>query len=291
MSEYKYAIIAALLIISLTALGQGQAPAPCPPPPAPGQAPAYQEITVTDPGSLAGHVSFQGQYTPMKWKVIKDRDFCGDTIIDESVVVSPQGGLQYVVVSIDDIKAGKALPHAVKEVANKQCRYQPHVEVFAVCDKVMITNRDPILHNTHAYLGPGVFEPVKPEKTKEGLWVISEQQYAQGPATAQGPMVAFTTLFNLGLPTQDFMPKKTMREPGLVTLKCDAGHTWMTGYFWVKPHPYAAVTDQGGDFLITDIPAGEYTVSFWHEMLGVQKQKVTIKKEEKATLNVTFILK
>ncbi len=289
MPRSRYAYIILLLTFSATARGQGQAPSPCPPPPASGQ-PAYKEITVTDPGSLTGRVSFQGQYTPMKWKVIKDRDYCGDTITDESLVASPRGGLQNVVVSIDDIKEGKALPYAIKEVANKQCRYQPHVEVLAVCDKLMISNRDPILHNTHAYMGPGVFEPIKPEKTKDGLWVINEQD-AQGPATAQGPMVAFTTLFNLGLPTQDFMPKKTMRQTGLITLKCDAGHTWMTGYVWVKPHPYADVTDPDGDFLITDIPAGEYTVTFWHETLGVQQQKVTINRGEKTTVNVTFTLK
>ncbi|HUT52657.1 MAG TPA: carboxypeptidase regulatory-like domain-containing protein [bacterium] len=290
MPRSKFAYVILLSALSVTAFGQGRPPSPCPTPPAAGQ-PAYKEITVTDPGSLTGRVSFKGQYAPMKWKVIKDRDCCGDTVIDESLVASPQGGLQYVVVSIDDIREGKALPYAIKEVANKQCRYQPHVEVLTLCDKLMITNRDPILHNTHAYIGPSIYEPVKPEKTKDGLWVVSEQQYAQGPATAQGPMVAFTTLFNLGLPTQDFMPKKTMREPGLITLKCDAGHTWMTGYVWVKPHPYAAVTGPDGEFLITDIPAGEYTVTFWHEALGVQQQKVTINKGEKTTVNVTYTLK
>ena len=278
-----------LLIFSMAAFGQGQPPAPCPAPPEPGKEPAYQEISVTSPGTLSGRVTFSGKYTPMKWKVVKDREFCGDTVIDESVVATPDGGLQFVVVSIDDIKEGKALPREVKEIANKQCRYQPHVEAMSVCSKLMITNHDTIFHNTHGYIGEGEFIPQKPELSPEGLWVIAYEETSNGKAAQ--PMVAFTTLFNLGLPTQDFKPKKTMRDPGLITLKCDAGHTWMTGYVWVKPHPYVTVTDRDGRFSLTEVPAGEHTVTFWHESLGVQEQKVVIKKGETATVNATFTLK
>lgn len=263
--------------------------APCPPPPEAGKAPLYKEVKVTNPGSLSGRVSFTGKYVPAKWKVVKDNQFCGETVIDESLVVSPKGGLQYVVVSIDDIREGKPLPHVVKEVANKDCRYQPHVEALCQCDKLMITNHDPILHNTHGYIGDKVFEPQKPVVTKDGLWMIAYVETST--PTTSAPTVAVTTLFNLGLPTQDFKPKKMMRQPGLLTLKCDAGHTWMTGFVWVKSHPYVTVTDAEGRFTLTDIPAGEHTVTFWHERLGTKQQKITITQGKTAALDLSFALK
>ena len=263
--------------------------APCPPPPEAGKAPRYQEVKVANPGTLSGRVSFSGKSTPVKWKVVKDNQFCGETVIDESLVVSAKGGLRFVVVSIDDIREGKPFPRVVKEMANQDCRYQPHVEALCQCDKLMITNHDPILHNTHAYIGDKVFEPQKPVVTKDGLWMIA---YVESSApTTSAPTVAVTTLFNLGLPTQDFKPKKMMRQPGLLTLKCDAGHTWMTGFVWVKPHPYVTVTDAEGRYTLADIPAGEHTVTFWHERLGTKQQKILITQGQTATLDLSFALK
>jgi len=289
MSRFKFLLVVACMIVSSTALSAKKPPKPCPQPPEPGKEPAYKEVEVVDAGILAGRVDFVGEYTPMKWKVVKDRDFCGDTIIDESLVASSDGGLRFVAVMIEDIRAGKALPRQIKELANKDCRYQPHVETISVCSKLMITNHDPIFHNTHAYIGDAIFEPQKPELTHDGLFVIAYEQTPEAANT--GPMIAFTTLFNLGLPTQDFKPKKTMREPGLITLKCDAGHTWMTGYVWVKPHPYLTVTDADGKYKITQIPPGEYTITFWQEMLGTQEKKAVIKKGETTTLDLTYTLK
>jgi len=269
----------------------GESPAgppkkPCPLPPEPGQEPAYTQMEEFDAGELAGRVTFSGDYTPMKWKVVKDREFCGDSIVDESLVASQDGGLRFVVVSIDDIKKGKPLPREVKEVANKDCRYQPHVEALSVCSKLMITNHDPIFHNTHGYIGPAVFDPQKPDLTHDGMWVI---QYESAPEqSAAATLTAFSTIFNLGLPTQEFKPKKTVRKTGLITLKCDAGHTWMTGYVWVKPHPYVTVTGPSGDYRISDVPAGKHTVTFWHETLGTRQESVTIEKDAAAILDMAF---
>lgn len=277
-----------IFLLATSAAADKPQPKPCPAPPAEGEQPAYREIEVKDPGAVKGRVSYEGPVKVMKWKVVKDREFCGDSVSDESLVVSDGGGLRWVVVSIDNIREGKALPREVKEMANKDCYYQPHVDSFSVCSKMMVTNHDPILHNTHAYIGEVIFQAQKPELTHDGMWVIAAEQ--SGVPTTSSP-VAFTTLFNLGLPNQDFKPKKTLREPGLLTLKCDAGHTWMTAYVWVFNHPYSAVTDQDGEFAIFDVPEGEYTLTFWHETLGARQEKVTVRKNETATVNVTFTAK
>ena len=119
MQRLKQVIwVAALWGLAFSAQAK-RPPKPCPEPPAEGEAPAYREVEVSNPGALKGRVSFSGDYTPMKWKVVKDREFCGDTIIDESLVTGGDGGLRYVVVSIDGIKEGKPYPRTIKEMANK----------------------------------------------------------------------------------------------------------------------------------------------------------------------------
>ncbi len=285
----KTILVTALAALFICGVSMAERTAkPCPAPPAEGEEPAYKEIEVKDPGALSGRVTFEGNYAPKKWKTVKDGDFCGASVADESLVAGPDGGLRYVAVMFDDIKEGKALPKVVKEMANKDCIYQPHVDTYTVCDKTMVTNHDPILHNTHAYLGDEIFEPGRPRE-EDGLLVLSEEDFTRG--TSAPTLTSITTLFNLGLPTQDFKPKKTLREPGLITLKCDAGHTWMTGFIWVKPHPYHTVTDAAGAYKIEEIPPGEYTVTMWHEKLGEQKHKVKIEKGKTTVLDSKFTLK
>ena len=53
-------------------------------------------------------------------------------------------------------------------------------------------------------------------------------------------------------------------------------HPWMKAYFFVLDHPYFAVTDEKGRFEIQGLPAGEYTLSAWHEKFAEQEAKITV---------------
>ena len=48
-------------------------------------------------------------------------------------------------------------------------------------------------------------------------------------------------------------------------MRCNAGHVWMNAEMLVVPHPYYVVTDQEGNFRLTNGPAGEYEIEAWHE--------------------------
>ena len=54
------------------------------------------------------------------------------------------------------------------------------------------------------------------------------------------------------------------------------------------PHPFFAVSTEGGSFEIEGLPAGIYTVEAWHEQLGTQTQRVTVDGATQATIRFAF---
>jgi len=62
----------------------------------------------------------------------------------------------------------------------------------------------------------------------------------------------------------------------------------MSAYIVVTDHPYHAVTDAYGEYLINDIPAGSYRIKVWHESLGTEEKTVEVKGG--ATAKVDFVL-
>jgi hypothetical protein len=213
---------------------------------------AYEVAPVTNGGSLKGKITGKGA-AGANIATTKDQQVCHANVPDESLVLGEGGSLANAIVYFVGVESGKdpaGMPAAV--LANQACRYVPHVQAMMVGQELTIANSDPILHNTHTY--------DEAEKT----------------------------VFNLALPIKDQKIKKTMKKPGLVHAKCDAGHTWMSGYIWVNDNPYYAVTDAKGMFEIKDIPAGDYTVVVWHEKLGKSEQDVSIKAGAAADLSLAL---
>ena len=50
----------------------------------------------------------------------------------------------------------------------------------------------------------------------------------------------------------------------------------MAGWIVVAGHAYYALTDASGNFKIEGVPAGTYTLEYWHEKLGKQSKPVTV---------------
>ena len=86
-----------------------------------------------------------------------------------------------------------------------------------------------------------------------------------------------------------YPPGKTGAErfdrPGLVRVFCDI-HSHMSGYILVFSHPYFAVTDSDDRFLISNVPAGTYTVMMWSELGTAEPRRVTV--AEGGTAEVDF---
>lgn len=189
----------------------------------------YEEAAVPDAGTLTGAVRFVG--TPPKLPplaVNKNRDVCGDRKPSEALVVGPDRGVKGSVVLIEGITRGKKPPGDVV-IDNTRCLFVPHVAATMAGARARVKNSDPILHNTHGFLG-------KP------------------------------TIFNLALPNKEQVIDITKRltKTGAVRMLCDA-HPHMMAWLYVHDSPYVATTDERGAYRIDGIPPGSYRITVWHE--------------------------
>lgn len=210
---------------------------------------AYEGGDVKDGGSISGTVKFKGSApAPKKLDVSKDKEVCAKTPKTDPSLIVNGGNLVNAVVTITDIKKGKKIELKKVTLDQNGCEYKPHVLAFPAGTTVEILNPDGILHNVHSY------------------------------SKVNSP-------FNQAQPKFKKTLDVKIEKPEAIELKCDV-HGWMQGWLVATESPYFAVTDNSGNFKLTDVPAGTYTVEVWHEKLGKSSQKVTVKAKEEA--KVTF---
>ena len=94
--------------------------------------------------------------------------------------------------------------------------------------------------------------------------------------------------YNLAIPPDGYEIKRKLKKAGIMTIKCNP-HPWMIGYAYIFAHPYAAVTNEKGEFSIKDIPAGSYEVKAWHEGFGeISLGNVTVTAGGEAKVKAGF---
>jgi plastocyanin len=212
---------------------------------------AYEGRPVTNGATISGVVKLKGASpTAKKLDVTKDKEVCAKTPKSDPSLIVSGGNVRYAVVSLVDIKKGKQLEVGKLVLDQKGCEYHPHVLAFPAGSTVEVLNPDGILHNIHSYGNRN-------------------------------------TPFNMAQPK--FRKTLTVKidKPEIINVKCDV-HGWMTGWLFAAENPYFSVTDDHGSFNLTDVPPGTYTLEVWHETLGKQSKKVTVKPKE--DVKVTFEL-
>jgi hypothetical protein len=81
--------------------------------------------------------------------------------------------------------------------------------------------------------------------------------------------------------------KRRIKPTGVIQMLCDV-HPWEEAYIISVPHPYHAVTDERGGFALDTIPPGSYTLTLWHEKLGIRRKKVTLGPGKHLKLELTY---
>lgn len=200
----------------------------------------YTGAPVTGGGTISGTVRMEGaapRLAPLQ--VTRTPDVCGQTVPNEEIVSGGGGVLANVVVWIDGIQHGAPAKARPLTLDQQRCRFVPHVSDATVGSSLTLTSADPTLHTTHALVGD-------------------------------------RTIFNVALPVKGMRVTRRLDRPGVMRLKCEAGHTWMSGWIHVFDHPYHAVTGRNGRFRLPDVPPGHYTLKAWHERLGEQTAQVDV---------------
>lgn len=200
-------------------------------------------------GTISGKVVFVGDPpAAKKIKVTKDGEKCGTEITAEELVVGPDKGIQYAVVSVMGLKGAPPKPANPPTIDQKGCMFHPHVLIAPVGAGIDILNSDGILHNFHT------------------------QGVKNSPLNRAQP--GFRKKM-----TESFNQAETMK------INCDA-HPWMSGWIVVTDHPYIDATDSSGNFKISDVPAGNQTLEIWHETLGKITKPVTVKAGEEVKITI-----
>lgn len=205
------------------------------------------------PAILGGQVTLEGPAPALApVPVGKHRWFCGAERVPGSFRIGPGGAVADALVMLEGAGLPRQAAPGRARLDNRDCEFAPHVQVTAVGSELEVLTSDPILHTAHGYLD-----------RRE-------------------------TLFHVALPV--FLSRRVVRleRPGLVTIECDVGHTWMRAFIWVTATGFATVTDAGGRFRLAGVPPGRYALRVWHEVLGERALAVDVAAGVRTSVDVRY---
>ncbi len=231
----------------------------------------YDVVDVPNGATLTGTVNFKGSVPADDTIVINENtDYCGKEQKAGKYIVS-DSRVKNVVVWVEGVEKGKAVPKKMVDVAIKNCRAVPHVNIGFVGGEYVFRNDDEILHTIQSKLGLAYQKKVSSRPLEDGA-----------------------SIYNLALPKTGLEVKKPIKkwhriteDTGFIQVRSNT-HNWIRGYIFIFDHPYAAVTGAKGTFQMAGIPAGEYTLKAWHEGFGLQEKKINIKSGESMEIEIAF---
>jgi hypothetical protein len=214
-----------------------------------------KEVTASGVGTIVGAVTYDGDppsRPDINMGANKDAPTCvqGDHKDQTWMVDSASKGVANVVVWVSPPKGTYFPKPAAKtwedEVVVDQpyCVFVPHVVVLY-----------PEYFNGKARVKTGqVLKVLNTSSVGHNIKIAGSNQINPTVDGGMMPVKVSSKLFDrIRVDTQE------------VSLNCNV-HTWMTGYAMTFDHPYAARTNEKGQFTIKNVPAGaELTFMAWHE--------------------------
>jgi hypothetical protein len=197
-------------------------------------------------GTISGQVFFDG--TPLEKKVVSPPS-CWVTVLDDTVIVNPNGTLKNVMVYLKDAPPGDGGGPAVI-LDQHNALYQPKVVCLQVGQPLIVRNSDPQMHNVHVHS------------------TLNQEQ-------------------NFGMMDQGSHDPIVFSVPEFFKVGCDV-HPWMDAEVGVFDHPYFAVTGDDGSFIIRNVPPGHYTLGARHELYGELTLPVTVTDQQTAQASFRY---
>ena len=189
--------------------------------------------------NIRGVVVMTGAVVPKKLPVTIDQYVCGKEKPSEELVVGPQGGVKNVVVWLQTPPSGAAWPSTPIKVEMDQngCVFVPRVVLVPASGTVEFLNSDRLLHNLHS-------------------------------VSRENPT------FNRTQPRGRVIPV-TFSKPEIIQVNCDL-HSWMRSWVVVADHPFYALSNDAGEFVLPNVPPGKYVLQIWQETLGITSRDVSV---------------
>lgn len=203
-------------------------------------------------GTIRGTVSLNGE-PPAMAEIANQPCHAGATPIrDETVVADERGHLANVVVFLREApKASSPDPSTQPAVLDQvNCRYVPHVIALRTGQVLRVKTSDPAVHNVHT---------------------LSSTNAAK----------------NLSMQPGASPVDLRFEKPEEFAVRCDV-HPWMNAKIHVFDHGCFTVTKPDGTFKMNDVPAGQYTMVFRHELFGDVEEVVTIGANQTLTQDATY---
>ena len=210
----------------------------------------------TNTGRLTGFVRLLGHPPPLSNRVVAvDLAVCGNQARPlQSLLIGTNQTVRDAVVWLE-VPATNLGPQTAALLDQRQCEFVPRIQLARAGTALVLKNSDPTLH------------VVQIETNSPPSWWTVAAPYAGFTATNQLPAT---------------------REPLWLRAGNLNGHDWMTAFIIVMPHPWAALTDDRGEFYFRAIPAGNHTLRAWHEVLGSIALPVTVRAGTTTTINLRF---
>jgi hypothetical protein len=247
---------------------------------------AYQEISVSNGGTIQGRVSIVGDKPrPMAFNLvtIPDAVYCGRIStgtgwrIVEDFIIGPQGEMKDAVVMVREVEKGKAFTLPKVEIKAVDCDFLPFVNVLRDQDEITVINMDPVEHDIQGY-----------ETARErGARVLFNRPLPMNPF--HRVVGLFGKNAHTHLPGEPMIEKIHLRKGRNVFVMQCGFHPYMFSWGVVLDNPYYFITKEDGAYEIKDIPAGEYEVAVWHPgMKTYLEKKVQVETGKTLTLDFQY---
>lgn len=204
-------------------------------------------------GTIRGTASLVGEPPEMQ-EIANEPCHAGATPLrEETVIADERGRLMNVVVFLREAppaQPGEAAPPTPVELDQVNCQYVPHVLALRTGQVLRVKSSDPTVHNVHTLS-------------------------SANPAA------------NVGMNAGASPVELTFARPEEFAARCDI-HPWMSARVHVFDHRAFAVTGADGGFELKDVPAGQYTLVFRHELFGDMEETVDVADGQVLTKDATY---
>lgn len=215
----------------------------------------YQPVDVVAAGSVGGTVTFSGE-APRDTAIVVSRDerVCGNTL-RHIVVQTQEDRVEGALVWLADIRRGRPLPLSRRfELVQTRCTFGPILQPVLAGGALNVRTHDPILAEI----------VVLDTRTRDTMAVL--------PFSSAGSLIPLDT---------------QLRQPAMLQIR-SVTHPWMEAWVAVLDHPYFAMTDRAGQFLLEQVPPGRYQVKAWHPRFGMATGNVSVAAGGASQLDLRF---